>query len=225
MTTPVAPYLDRWDAGHRLADGLEAYHGQAVTVLALPRGGVPLASVIADGLEADLDILVVRKVGAPGNREFGLGAVAEGPVRFIDRRLVREWGVSLEDLEPEIRRETEEVERLARRLRDGRPFPDLRNRVVILVDDGMATGGTVRTAVEAVRLQHPKRVVVAVGVSSQEAIRSLRPLVDEVVCPLVPPMLYAVGEWYREFPPVPESEVVMLLERHWGRSPIPAIAH
>lgn len=225
MTAPGAPYVDRWDAGHRLADALEAYRGQSVTVLALPRGGVPLASVIADRLEADLDILVVRKVGAPGNREFGLGAVAEGPVRFLDPKLIREWGVSLDDLEPEVRRQTDEVERLARRLRDGRPFPDLRDRVVIIVDDGMATGGTVRAAVEAVRLMRPRRIVVAVGVSSHEAIRALKPLVDEVVSPLVPSMLFAVGEWYREFPPVSETEVVALLQRHWGRSPVPAAAH
>jgi putative phosphoribosyl transferase len=217
MTIPGAPYRDRADAGRRLADELEKYRGPMLTVLGLPRGGVPVASVLADRLEAPLDILVVRKIGAPGNREYGLGAVAEGEVRFLDRRIIRELGLVPEDLEAEIRFQTEEVARLARRLRGGRPPSPLQGRTAILVDDGMATGGSVRAAVEAVRLQRPSQVVVAVGVSSRQAVRVLRPLVEEVVCPIVPPILFAVGEWYREFPPVLEGEVTALLERHWAR--------
>ncbi len=143
MARTATPFFDRTDAGQRLADALESYRGKPVTVLALPRGGVPVASVIADRLGAPLDILVVRKVGAPGNQEFGLGAVAEGPVRFLDPELIQEWGLRPDDLEPEVRRQMEEVERLARRLRGGRAFPDIQGRAVILVDDGMATGGTV----------------------------------------------------------------------------------
>ncbi|MGP8072324.1 MAG: phosphoribosyltransferase [Thermoplasmata archaeon] len=216
MTTPGAPYLNRAEAGRRLAEALESYRWRPVTVLALPRGGVPVASVVADRLGAPLDILVVRKVGAPGNREFGLGAVAEGGLRFLDRALLGELGLRPEDMEPEVRVQMEEVVRIARRLRGGRPPSPLEDRTVILVDDGMATGGTVRCAIQAVRLQRPSRLVIAVGVSSREAIEALRPLVDEVVCPLVPPRLFAVGEWYREFPQVEDSEVARLLERHWG---------
>ena len=219
MTTPAGPYLPRAEAGLRLAEALERYRGRPVTVVALPRGGVPLASIVAGRLGAPLDILIVRKVGAPGNREFGLGAVAEGGVRFLDPVLVRELGLEPEDLEPEIRAQTEEVARLARRLRGGRPPVPLQNRVAVLVDDGMATGGTVKCAVQAVRLRLPSEVVVAVGVSSREALRSLESVADAVVCPLVPPELYAVGEWYREFPQVSDAEVVRLLERHWFARP------
>jgi putative phosphoribosyl transferase len=217
VTTPGAPYHNRADAGRRLAEALSHFHREPVVVLALPRGGVPIAAVIADRLNAPLDVLVVRKVGAPGNREYGLGAVAEGGVRYLDWSRVRELDLRPESLDSEIRTQTEEVDRLARRLRSGRPAPDLKDRTVILVDDGMATGGTVRCAVDAVRLQRPRRLVLAVGVSSQEAIETLRPLVDELVCPLVPPMLFAVGEWYREFPQVSDAEVVSLLEHHWAR--------
>ncbi|HLM90544.1 MAG TPA: phosphoribosyltransferase [Thermoplasmata archaeon] len=216
MTTPGAPYRDRIEAGRRLAEAIEAYRWRPVTVLALPRGGVPVASVVADRLGVPLDILVVRKVGAPGNREFGLGAVAEGGVRFLDQTLLEGLGLRPEDIEHEVRVQMEEVTRLARTFRGRRAPPVLEGRTVILVDDGMATGGTVRCAIQAVRLQRPSRVVVAVGVSSQEAVDALRPLVDEVVCPLIPRRLFAVGEWYREFPQVSDEEVSRLLARHWG---------
>jgi putative phosphoribosyl transferase len=209
-----APYRDRAEAGRALAEELAAYRGRPVTILGLPRGGIVVASEIADRLGAPLDFLVVRKVGAPGNREFGLGAVAEGGVRFLDRDLLEPLGISIADLEPEVRAQAEAVERLARGLRGGQPAPVLRDRTVILADDGMATGGTVRAAVQAVRLQLPARVIVAVGVSSREAVEALRPLVDELVCPLVPPRLFAVGEWYREFPPVTDGEVRGILGRH-----------
>jgi len=218
MTTPGAPYLNRADAGRRLADQLAPHRLGRATVLALPRGGVPIASVIADRLNASLDILVVRKVGSPGNREYGLGAVAEGGIRYMDWDRVRELGLAPEQLDAEIRTQTEEVDRLARHFRGGRSPPALQGRAVVLVDDGMATGGTVRCAVEAVRLRRPSRLVLAVGVSSREAVEDLRPLVDELVCPLVPPMLFAVGEWYREFPQVSDAEVVTLLQRHWTHS-------
>jgi putative phosphoribosyl transferase len=217
VTTPGAPYRNRTDAGVRLAEELLALRLSRITVLALPRGGVPIASAIADRLHAPLDILVVRKIGAPGNREYGLGAVAEGGVRYIDGSRVRDLGLRPEDLDPEIRTQTEEVDRLGRHWRGGRAPPDLEGRAVVLVDDGMATGGTVRCAVEAVRLHRPSRIVLAVGVSSREAVEELRPLVDGLVCPLVPALLFAVGEWYREFPQVSDAEVMGWLQRHWDR--------
>lgn len=223
MSDSKVPYRDRSEAGQRLAEALVPYRGPAVTVLGLPRGGVPVASVVADRLGADLDILVVRKVGAPGNREFGLGAVAEGGFRFLAAPFLREWGLRPEDLEAEVRVQSMEAERLARRLRGDRAFPRLGGRIVILVDDGMATGGSVRAAVGAVRRHRPNRVVIAVAVSSVEAMRALNPLVDDVVCPNIPPEFFAVGDWYREFPPVSESEVVALLRRHWGGSSAPIV--
>jgi putative phosphoribosyl transferase len=214
MTTPGAPYQNRTDAGHRIADALTSYVSSSVTVLALPRGGVPVASVIADRLLAPLDILVVRKIGAPGDREYALGAVSEGGIRFLDRERMQALGLTPADLGSEIRARTEEVDQLARRLRGGGAAPRLEGRTVVVVDDGMATGATVRSAVQSVRLQRPERVVVAVGVSSAQAIEALRPLVDEVVAPLVPPRLFAVGEWYRDFPQVSEAEVIEILARH-----------
>jgi len=213
----VAPYRDRPDAGRRLAADLAGYLGSPVTVLAVPRGGVPVASVVADRLAAPLDVLVVRKIGAPGNVEYGIGAVAEGVAPFLDRAALRELGLRPADLDVAVRSQTEGVDRLVRRFRGSRPPPEVEGRVAILVDDGMATGGTVRLAARALRRRRPGRLVVAVGVSSKEAIDALRPIVDEVVCPLVPPELLAVGEWYREFPQVGDDEVVALLARHAGR--------
>ncbi|MGP8072326.1 MAG: phosphoribosyltransferase [Thermoplasmata archaeon] len=216
MRTPGAPYLNRADAGQRLAYALEPYRGERPTVLALPRGGVPVASVVADRLGAWLDFLVVRKVGAPGTPEHGLGAVAEGGTRFVDPKRVRELGLEPEDLEPEFRAQQKEAYDLARRLRRGRPPPVLRGRTVIVVDDGMATGSTIRCALEAIRAQHPSHMVVAVGVSPRDVVQSVQYLVDNVVCPLCPSQLFAVWEWYREFSEVSADEVERLLDRNWA---------
>jgi len=216
MRAPGSSYLNRADAGQRLAYALEPYRGQRPTVLALPRGGVPVASVVADRFGARLDFLVVRKVGAPGTPEHGLGAVAEGGTRFVDPKRVRELGLEPEDLEPEFRAQLKEAEGLARRLRRGRPGPNLAGRTVILVDDGMATGSTVRCALEAMRVQHPSHVVVAVGVSPREVVQEIQYLVDNVVCPLAPSQLFAVWEWYREFSEVSEEEVERLVDRNWA---------
>jgi putative phosphoribosyl transferase len=219
MEPPGAPHRDRRDAGRRLAEVLRALQLERVTVVALPRGGVPVAAEIGARLHAPVDVLVVRKVGAPGNREYGLGAVAEGGVRYIDWDRVRAAGLAPEGLAEEIRSQSEEVTRLARRLREGRPAALLEGRTVVLVDDGMATGGTVRCAVEAVRLARPARVILAIGVSSEEALADLRPRVDTVVCPLVPPRLFAVGEWYHGFGPVSDAEVIAILRGHRNGSP------
>jgi putative phosphoribosyl transferase len=213
------PYRNRAEAGERLASALTAYRGAQPLVLALPRGGVPIAAIVAARLGGDLDLLVVRKVGAPGNPEYGLGAVAEGGVTFLDRPRIHEFGLRPEELDGEVQVQLEEVTRLARRLRGARPPPSVRGRAVVLVDDGIATGGTVRGAVEATRLGGPAKVVVAVGVSSREAVRELRPRVDDFVCPLVPEQLYAVGEWYREFPQVSDEEVARLLAKHPSPDP------
>jgi len=216
MRAPGVAYLNRADAGQRLAFALEPYRGQRPAVLALPRGGVPVASVVADRLGARLDFLVVRKVGAPGTPEHGLGAIAEDGTRFVDPKRVRELGLEPEDLEPEFRVQQNEAGELARRLRRGRPLPVLRGRTVIVVDDGMATGSSMRCALESIRPQRPGHVVVAVGVSPRDVVQSVQYQVDNVVCPLAPTQLFAVWEWYREFSEVSADEVERLIDRNWA---------
>ena len=208
-----AAFVDRTEAGHRLADLLGHYARQPETVLGLPRGGVPVAAIIADRLGADLDVLVVRKVGAPGNPEYGLGAVAEGGIVLLDEPRIEELGLHRSDLDLEIHRQQQEVEERMRRYRGGRVPAPVEGRTVILVDDGLATGVTARAAVRSLRNRRPKRLVLAVGVAAAEARDELARWVDEVVCPCVPYPFFAVGEWYLRFPPVSDREVLELLER------------
>jgi len=187
-------------------------------VLALPRGGVPVAFEVARRLGVPLDILIVRKIGAPANPEYGLGALVEDGSRFVDERRVREAGYSMKDLEPTIARELEEIRRRAAEYRGGTARVPLGNRTVILVDDGVATGASVVAAVRAVRSQRPRRVVVAVGVAPPESVELLAREADEVVAVIEPPVFFAVGEWYREFDQVSDEEVRQLLSR--ARTPI-----
>jgi putative phosphoribosyl transferase len=205
------PLADRVDAGRRLAARLERYRALSPLVLGIPRGGVPVAFEIARTLNAELDVLLVRKVGAPGDPEYGLGAVAEGGVVAVDERRARAVGTSRAELEPVIRAELGEVADRARRFREGRPPPKPAGRTVVVVDDGVATGGTVEAGIAVVRAQRPSAVVVALGVAPPEAIARLRRLADDVVVALVPTFLEAVGQWYREFEPVDDREVVRLL--------------
>jgi len=220
MTEPhgfPVPLPDRRTAGERLADRLLALRDQDPVVLALPRGGVPVAYEIALRLRAPLDVLVVRKVGAPGNPEYGLGAVVEGGSRYLDQPRIRAAGYSVRELGPTIAREAAEVERRALEFRAGRPPLEVRDRTVILVDDGVATGGTVLAALRAVRAHGPRKIVLALGVAPSDTVEALRPEVDEIVVLLVPAVFFAVGEWYRQFSQVSDEEVRRLLER--SRSP------
>ncbi len=213
-------FADRRDAGRRLADRLARLSRHAVIVLALPRGGVPVAEVIAERIHAPLDVFVVRKVGAPGNPEYGLGAVAEGGTVMIDERRVRELGLEPSDLDEEVRVQTQEVEQRVRRYRGGGPGPEVGGKTVVVVDDGLATGATAKAAVRALRMRRPARLVLAVGVASTEAHEELAREVDELVCPCVPARFYAVGEWYRDFSEVTDEEVLAILARH-----APRVAH
>ena len=212
---PLTRFRDRQAAGRALAANLVPYGTDAldVLVLALPRGGVPVASEVAQVLGAPLDVFLVRKLGAPGHEELALGALASGGVRVMNDELVR----SLRITEPEISavavREEEELLRRERLYRGVRPFPQVAGRTVILVDDGLATGATMRAAVAAVRQKNPERIVVGVPVASAEAYEMLRREADEVVCLETPEPFLGVSRWYERFPQTSDEEVQRLLER------------
>jgi len=207
-------YHDRTDAGRRLAAKLQQYAGRDdVIVLALPRGGVPVAFEVARALRAPLDILVVRKLGLPQRSELAMGAVASGGIRLVDTEIVRHFGVSESDVAAVIAAEEQELVRRERLYRGGRPFPDVRGKIVILVDDGLATGATMAAAAAALKRQDPARLIVAVPVSSPETCDTFRNFVDDIVCAVTPEPFYAVGLWYEDFSQTTDDEVHDLLER------------
>lgn len=210
-------YDDRAHAGRVLAMELRAYGGRPdVRVLALPRGGVPVGVEVAAALEVPLDIVVVRKLGVPGEEELAMGAVATGGVRALNEELVSALGIPDDVLDAATARERREVERRERAWRGDRPPVDPAGCVAILVDDGLATGSTMRAAASAVRARGPARLVVAVPVASPETAANLAREVDELVCPLQPPNFFAVGTWYRDFTPTGDDEVRELLARAQG---------
>jgi putative phosphoribosyl transferase len=207
------PFEDREDAGRRLAERLARYRDERPVVFALPRGGVPVGYEISRSLGAPLDVFVARKLGAPGQPEFGIGAVAPGGVRVLNANVVERLGIPADYLEAVTRKETAEVERRLRHFRGGRPEPEVRGRTVILVDDGLATGVTARAAVEALRRLEPRRLVLAAPVCAAQTAERLGPEVDELVCLTEPPDLGAIGFWYRNFEQTSDEEVIGLLER------------
>ncbi|MDM0114460.1 phosphoribosyltransferase [Variovorax sp. J22R133] len=204
---------DRRHAGKCLAQALAAWRGQPnLLVLALPRGGVPVAAEVAHELQAPLDVLIVRKLGYPGQEEFAMGAIASGGIRVMSD-VAGMWPVSEEAVEEAVRREQAELTRREQLYRGDRKRPTIKDRVVLLVDDGLATGATMRAAVQSVRLSEPARVVVAVPVGSQDAVASLSLQADEVVCVETPEPFHAVGLWYRDFDQTSDDEVRDLLKR------------
>ena len=217
---PIPPELaarrfrDRHDAGRRLAARLSSYAGRGdVCVLALPRGGVPVGYEVARALGAPLDLFLVRKLGVPGHEELAMGALASGGVRVLNERVVSQLRVPPAAIEHVAAREGQELERRERAYRGDRPPPRVRGRTVILVDDGLATGSTMRAAAEALKALHPARLVVAVPVAAAETCHELRAEVDEVVCDLTPEPFYAVGLWYEDFSQTTDDEVRELLAR------------
>jgi len=203
---------DRRHAGRCLAQALAAWRGQPnLLVLGLPRGGVPVAAEVALALQAPLDVLVVRKLGYPGQEELAMGAIASGGIRVMTE-VPDLWPVEEAAVEETVRREQAELERRERLYRGARERPAIKDRVVLLVDDGLATGATMRAAVQSVRLGEPARVVVAVPVASSEAVASLGQLADEVVCVETPEPFRAVGLWYRNFDQTTDDEVRDLLK-------------
>ncbi len=182
-------------------------------VLALPRGGVPVAYEIAEALSAPLDVFLVRKLGLPGHEEFAIGAIASGGVVVLNDDTLREYGVTRHQVEAVIAAEDRELERRERQYRGDRPFPEVSGRIVVLVDDGLATGSTMRAAVAALRQEGPARVIVAVPTAPRETCEELRMIVDEMVCLVTPDPFYAVGLWYEDFSQTTDEEVRDLLER------------
>ncbi|HKC55167.1 MAG TPA: phosphoribosyltransferase [Vicinamibacterales bacterium] len=217
MTPPMddrQPFMDRRDAGRVLASRLRSYAGRDdVVVLALPRGGVPVAYEVASALGAPLDVFLVRKLGTPGHRELAMGAIASGGVRVLNDDVVRWYGIPESAIESVAREETEELERREHAYRRDRPAPDLADRIVILVDDGLATGSTMRAAAQAVRAHGPSRVIVAVPVGARQTCSEIAAVADEVVCARTPEPFSAVGQWYVDFDQTDDGEVRDLLQK------------
>jgi putative phosphoribosyl transferase len=211
-------FTDRRDAGRRLADGLAGLGLAAPIVLGLPRGGVPVADEVAQRLGAPLDVLVARKLGAPTQPELGFGAVAEGGVLVLDDALRRRLHVSERVLDGIVRGELLELARRVHQYRGTGASLDLEGQDVVVVDDGLATGVTMRAAVEAVRARGPSRTVVAVPVAASDALERLRDGGTEVVCLATPALFVAVGQWYERFDQITDGEVVGLLRAAAARS-------
>jgi predicted phosphoribosyltransferase len=205
-------FLDRRDAGRRLAVELSDYADQNdLLVLALPRGGVPVAYEVARALHAPLDVFMVRKLGVPGYEELAMGAIATGGLRVLDEDLIRMLDLPREVIERVTATEMRELERREREYRGDRPPLDVRGRTVILIDDGLATGSTMRAAIAALKKEGAKRIVVAVPVAPPETCESLKAQVDDVVCAVTPEPFRAVGLWYRDFSQTTDEEVRDLL--------------
>jgi predicted phosphoribosyltransferase len=216
-------FVDRLEAGVVLADRLKQFVGRDdVVVLALPRGGVPVGYEVARALGAPLDVFVVRKLGLPGHPELAMGAIASGGVRVLNEDVLESITVPQAAIDAVTRTEQLELERRERAYRDGRPPVPIDERVVIIVDDGLATGSTMRAAVLAVRRLHPARVVVAVPVGAWETCEDLRAVADEVVCAFTPDPFRAVGLWYADFAQTTDAEVRRLLALAASRATAPA---
>jgi predicted phosphoribosyltransferase len=209
------PFPDRRAAGRDLAERLQKYAGRSdVVVLALPRGGVPVAYEVAVALGAPLDLFLVRKLGTPGHRELAMGAIASGGIRVLNDDVVRWYKIPGSVIDAVAREEQQELERREATYREGRGPAVQEGRIVILVDDGLATGSTMRAAVHAVKAQRPSRVVVAVPVGARETCAELGSIADEVVCARMPEPFSAVGQWYLSFDQTTDDEVRQLLREH-----------
>jgi predicted phosphoribosyltransferase len=209
-------FRDRRDAGKQLAKALEEYQDKECLILGLPRGGVVVAAEIAKALHKPMDIMAVRKLGTPGHPELAIGAVAPNDVLVLNQHLIRAMDVDEAQLQEIIHKETAELNRRLHFFRGKRPFPDLQKQVIILVDDGLATGATAMAAIRASRIMGAQRIVLAVPVGAQSTVSGLGREVDEMVCLETPEFFDAVSHWYVNFPQVSDAEVICLLETSWG---------
>ena len=218
-------FTNRNEAGRELAAMLDAFRDRSdVIVLALPRGGVPVAFEVAEAIDAPLDVFTVRKLGAPANEEYAIGAIATGGITLVDTNAVRALGVGAAAMDALVAKERAELVRRERLYRGDRPAPGLSGRTVIVVDDGLATGATMQAAVAAIRTQKPARIVVATPVGSREACATVRAVADACVCGLTPPTFYGVGAWYDDFSQTSDAEVLDLLCRAASRRHVPRAA-
>jgi putative phosphoribosyl transferase len=208
-------FQDRTEAGRLLAERLKATYANRsdVLVLGLPRGGVPVAYEVAKVLHAPLDLCIVRKLGVPGNKELAMGAIALGGIMVMNENLVKSLTISQKAIAKVVATEQQELERRDHLYRGTRPFPDLKDRTIIVIDDGIATGSTLKAALSTIKQQQPERIVVAVPVAPPEVRQELKGQVDEVVCLLSPDCLYAIGIWYNDFSATTDDQVRQLLEQ------------
>jgi putative phosphoribosyl transferase len=219
-TNMPLPYKDRTEAAGQLVELLQPYASDRnVLILALPRGGVPVAYEIARRLHVELDVMLVRKLGVPGHPELAMGAIAPGGTRVLNEELIRGLAISEEAIERVAAAELQELRRRERTYRGERPAPRIQGRRVILVDDGLATGATMRAAVAVVRHQQPSEVVVAVPVAPADTVAALRQAADAVICPATPEPFLGVGRWYEDFAQVADEDVRALLARAWQHWP------
>ncbi|HLO33859.1 MAG TPA: phosphoribosyltransferase [Anaerolineales bacterium] len=209
----MAPFRDRRDAGRILAQKLPTYANRSdVLVFALPRGGVPVAYEVALALNAPMDIFIVRKLGLPGQEELAIGAIASGGIRVLNEDIIRALHIPEKMINFIAQRELQELERREQSYRGERPMPDVHNRTIILIDDGLATGASMRAAVAGVRTRHPARIVIAVPAAAPETCNAFEFKVDEIVCAITPEPFLGVGRWYDDFSQTTDEEVRMLLE-------------
>ena len=206
-------FQDRFEAGRILASRLSQFaHRNDVIVLGLPRGGIPVAFEVAKALNSPLDVFVVRKLGVPGREELAMGAIASG-IRVVNRAVVDALGIKNDEIEEAATEQRAELERREREYRNGRPMLDVHNRTVILIDDGLATGSSMRVAAMALRKREPARIVIAVPVAAPSTCEELESEADQVVCAITPEPFLAVGQWYRDFRQTSDDEVHKLLDR------------
>ena len=207
-------FKNRRDAGRQLAKGLVSYEDHSdVVVLALPRGGIPVAYEVAMALNVPLDIFLVRKLGVPGHEELAFGAIASGDVRVLNEEIVWRFNISEVEIDAVAQRELAELQRREDAYRGNLPALEIRDRTVILIDDGLATGASMRAAVEGVRARKPDQVVVAVPTAAPETCEMFAVMVDEIVCAETPAPFYGVGRWYQDFSQTTDEEVRKLLEQ------------